>query len=100
MMVAVAREKTYSEVLNLRIEPALAAEITRIAKQRETSESDTARMLLGWGVEAHRAMEAKKLLRRYDASDLEPQIMRVTVVWEDFDPERHADLLVPERLEP
>jgi len=84
MMFDVAREKTYSEVLNLRIDPALAAEVKRIAKQREASESDTARTLLGWGVEAHRAMEAKKLMRRYDAPEPE-SVMRVTVEWVDAD---------------
>ena len=97
-MFAMAREKTYSEVLNLRIDPPLDAEIKRIAKQREASESDTARMLLGWGVEAHRAMEAKKLLRRYDAPDREPQFMRVTVEFEDFDSERHGDLIDHEHI--
>jgi hypothetical protein len=45
-------------------------------------------MLLGWGVEAHRNMEAKELLRPYDASDPEwPQRMRVEVRWESFEPE-------------
>ncbi len=83
-----AKEKTYSEVLNLRVDEPLAKEIKRIAGQKEASESEVARMLLGWGVEAHRSMEAKELLRPYDAklSD-EPQRMRVTVVWEDVDPD-------------
>ena len=84
--VRVAREKTYSEVLNLRIDPALAGEVKRIAAQRETSESDTARLLLTWGVEAHRAMEAKQLLRRYDEPGKDFERMRVTVFWEEFDP--------------
>jgi hypothetical protein len=82
-----ARGKTFSEVLNLRVDPALAAEIARIAKQRDKSESEVARMLLGWGVEAHRAMEAKLLLRRYDEPWPEDPIrMRVTVQWESVDP--------------
>jgi hypothetical protein len=83
-----AKEKTYGEVLNLRVDKALADEIARIAKQREKSESEVTRMLLGWGVEAHRSMEAQELLRPYDAEPPDwPARMKVTVVWEEFDPE-------------
>lgn len=37
-----------------------------------------------WGVEAHRSMEAKELLRPYDAQDPEGMVpvMHVTVEWE------------------
>jgi hypothetical protein len=86
MMLLMAKEKIFSEVLNLRVDKPLADEIERIAHQRETSESDVARMLLGWGVEAHRSMEAKQLLRPYDATPPDgPMRMRVTVVWEEVD---------------
>ena len=90
-----AREKIYSETLNLRIDEALSAELKRIAGTRESSESDIARMLLGWGVEAHRNMEAQNLLRPYDAgeSDL-PQRMRVEVRFEEFDPET-GEMVLP-----
>jgi hypothetical protein len=44
-----AKERTYTEVLNLRVDAGLSREIKRIAQQRETSESDAARMLLGVG---------------------------------------------------
>ena len=85
-----AREKTYSEVLNLRVEPALDAEIKRIAAQRDQPASEIARMLLTWGVEAHRSMEAKLLLRPYDFEDDDddffPRRMVVDVHWERFDP--------------
>ena len=83
-----AREKTYSEVLNLRIEPALDREIKRIASQKEQSDSETARMLLTWGVEAHRAMEASLLRRPYDfdPDDGFPLQMVIDVRWEQFDP--------------
>lgn len=82
------KEKTYSEVLNLRVDEPLDAEIKRIARQRDKSESETARMLLAWGVEAHRSMEAKILLRPYDEQEPDwPQQMRITVEWIDFDPE-------------
>lgn len=53
-----AREKTYTEVLNLRIDPPLAREIERIARKRGRSESETARSLLSLGVEADRMIEA------------------------------------------
>jgi hypothetical protein len=82
-----AKEKTYTEVLNLRIDPALSREIQRIAAQRETSDSDVARMLLGWGVEAHRRMEAKVLMRPYDYQGPEFERMVIDVRWEEFDPE-------------
>jgi hypothetical protein len=44
-------------------------------------------MLLGWGVEAHRKMEAKTLMRPYDYE--EPDFTRVVidVRWEQYDPE-------------
>lgn len=89
-----AKEKTYSEVLNLRVDVPLANEIKRIAGRREKSESEIARMLLMWGVEAHRSMEAQELLRPYDAQPPDwPQRMRVTVVWEDFDPSEESETL-------
>jgi hypothetical protein len=45
-------------------------------------------MLLGWGVEAHRAMEAKKLLRPYDAPEPEvPMDMMIDVRWVEVDPD-------------
>lgn len=79
-----AKEKVYSEVLNLRIDEPLSQEIKRIAAQRESSESDTARMLLGWGVEAHRNMEGKKLMRPYDAPAPEGRLV-IDVYWEDIE---------------
>ena len=87
-----AKEKVFSEVLNLRVDEALSGEVKRIAGQHETTDSDAARRLLGWGVEAHRAMEARRLLRAYDAPAPEfPQRMRITVQWEEFDPAEDDD---------
>ena len=44
-------------------------------------------MLLGWGVEAHRNMEAQNLLRPYDVGESDwPRRMRVEVRFEEFDP--------------
>jgi hypothetical protein len=82
-----AKEKTFTEVVNFRVEPALSHEIKRIAAQRDTSESDVARMLLGWGVEAHRKMEAKELMRPYDYEPPDFTRMIIDVRWEQFDPE-------------
>jgi hypothetical protein len=82
-----APKKTYTDVLNLRVEPALSREIKRIAAQREASESEVARMLLGWGVEAHRKMEAKVLMRPYDYVEPEFTRMAIDVRWEQFDPD-------------
>jgi hypothetical protein len=83
-----AKEKTYSEVLNLRIDKAMRDEIARIAQSRGESESECARRLLHWGITAHRDMEAKELLRPYDADWPEyPVRLVVGVHWEEFDPE-------------
>jgi hypothetical protein len=83
-----ARERTYTEVLNLRIDEPLNREIERIAAQRGQSASDTARMLLGWGVRAHRAMEARLLMRPYDYEEPTfPQRMVIDVHWEEIDPD-------------
>ncbi len=87
-----AKEKVYSEVLNLRVDAALSREVKRIGAQHETSDSDAARRLLAWGVEAHRAMEARELLRAYDAPESDfPTRMRISVRWEEIDPEDFDD---------
>jgi hypothetical protein len=86
-----AKEKVYSEVLNLRIDEAMNREIKRIARQREKPESETARMLIEWGIEAHRAREAALLNLRYDIENPvdehgEPLVLRIAARWEPFDP--------------
>ena len=87
MISGMAKEKVYSEVLNLRIDTALDREIKRIAGQHGASESDAARRLLAWGVETHRAMEARDLQRAYDAPEPDfPVRMRILVTWEEIDP--------------
>jgi hypothetical protein len=83
-----AREKTYSETLNLRIDPGLAREIERIAKKRGKSDSETARALLALGVDADRKIEAAWLRRPYDADDSE-MIAVLEVNIEPFDLEDH-----------
>jgi hypothetical protein len=81
-----AKEKVFSEVLNLRVDEAMSAEIKRIAKQRDTPESETARMLIDWGIEAHRAREAALLRRRYDQGPPKDEmgyemILEVVATW-------------------
>jgi hypothetical protein len=61
-----AKEKVYSEVLNLRIDEAMSKEIKRIAGLESQPESETARKLLEWGIEAHRAREVALLRLPYD----------------------------------
>ena len=83
-----AKEKVYSEVLNLRLDKAMSAEIKRIAEQRGESESECARRLLDWGIMAHRDMEAQQLRRPYDAEPPEfPLRLIVGAQWEVFDPD-------------
>ena len=81
-----AKEKVYSETLNLRIDPAMAEEIKRIAGSQDRPDSEAARMLLGWGIAAHRDMEAKKLQRPYDyEGPAYPMSMRIGVWWQEAD---------------
>jgi hypothetical protein len=82
-----AKEKAFSEVLNLRIDEAMSQEIKRIAGVTDQPDSETARMLIDWGIEAHRAKEAALLQRRYDAGnpsdqDGVPLVLRIVAQWE------------------
>jgi hypothetical protein len=86
-----AKEKVYSEVLNLRIDEAMSKEIKRIAKQLDQPESETARSLMAWGIEAHRAREVALLQLPYDVENPvdrhgDPLVLRVTARWEPWEP--------------
>lgn len=87
-----AKEKTYSEVLNLRIDEAMSREIKRIAKQSDQAESETARSLIAWGIDAHRAREIAMLELPYDMGDNpvdrhgDPLRLRVVARWEPWAP--------------
>jgi hypothetical protein len=86
-----AKEKTYSEVLNLRIDEAMSREVKRIATQTGKPESETARALIEWGIEAHRAREVAQLQLRYDVDQPEnehgdPLVLRVVAQWVPYDP--------------
>jgi hypothetical protein len=80
-----AKEKVYSEVLNLRVDEAMSAEIKRIAGMEGSPESETARSLIGWGITAHRAREAALLRLPYDSGPPEdhfgPMALVVTAQW-------------------
>lgn len=80
-----AKEKVYSEVLNLRVDEAMSAEIKRIATQEGSPESETARSLMAWGITAHRAREAALLRRPFDAGpphdQFGPMALVVTAEW-------------------
>jgi hypothetical protein len=95
-----AKEKVFGEVLNLRIDEAMSAEITRIAAQREQPESETARMLIDWGIEAHRARETALLRRRYDAGAAQtlqgdPLELRIVAKWVEVEMPWETDDFVP-----
>lgn len=87
-MRGMAKEKTYTEVLNLRIDEAMSEEIKRIAKQTDQPESETARSLIAWGIRAHRAREIAMLELPYDMGKNpvdrhgEPLTLRVVARWE------------------
>ena len=81
-----AKEKVYSEVINLRIDEAMSAEIKRIAAQRQQADSEAARMLIDWGIEAHRVKEAALLRLPYGTKAPEtrhgdPMELRITAEW-------------------
>lgn len=86
-----AKEKVYSEVLNLRVDEAMSNEIKRIAKLSDQPESETARSLMAWGIEAHRAREVALLQLPYDVQNPvdrhgDPLTLRVTARWEPWEP--------------
>jgi DNA-binding transcriptional regulator/RsmH inhibitor MraZ len=55
------------EALNIRIGDALASEIDRIAKLRGESASEVARLLLAYGAEVERRLEAQRLMQHHAA---------------------------------
>jgi hypothetical protein len=88
-----------TDVLNLRLDAALAAEIQRIAEWRGTSASEIARELMRHGVAVERQLEAQELQRPYEYSkitrDAERGYLKVEARWVWYSPqeiaERHAE---------
>lgn len=70
-----------TDVLNLRLDPALAAELQRIAEWRDTSVSEIARELLRHGVTVERQLEAQELQRHYEHTkiDRDPESGRLKI---------------------
>lgn len=67
------QERRLREVLNVRLNQPLAREIQRIATVRGTTESEVARMLLSYGAEVERRLEAEALMRHHaEARDDRP----------------------------
>jgi hypothetical protein len=54
-----------TDILNVRLDPALAAEIDRIATWRGQSASEIARELLKFGIAVERQLQAEELRRPY-----------------------------------
>ena len=55
------RTRKLKEVLNVRLDEALALELRRLAATRGVSESEVARLLLRYGIEVSRRLEAARL---------------------------------------
>lgn len=70
-MADTSEKKT--DVLNLRLDPALGAEIQRIAEWRGTSASEIARELMRHGVAVERQLQAQELHQPYEASRIDRQ---------------------------
>ena len=72
-MMAVMAKNTEkkTDVMNLRLDPALAGEIQRIAEWRGTTASEIARELMRHGVAVERQLEAQELQRSYEYSKID-----------------------------
>ncbi len=71
--------------LNLRIGGKLEAEIERIASLMGKTASETARTLLGYGVEAQRRLEAQRLMSHHE-SELDDDVAGRIVISAEFVP--------------
>jgi hypothetical protein len=68
----VTRQRKLKEVLNVRLDAPLAAELRRIATAHGRTESDVARTLLSYGVEVERKLEIQRLSRHYEDEFADP----------------------------
>jgi hypothetical protein len=60
-----------TDVLNIRVDAALAAEIDRIATWRQTTASEVARDLIKLGIQVERQLEAQELKQSYGKSTID-----------------------------
>lgn len=72
------RERNLREVLNVRLDQALAREIQRIASVKGKTESEVARMLLSYGAEVERRLEAESLMRHH-AETRDDRLARIVI---------------------
>ncbi len=63
------RDRKLKEVLNVRLDEPLARELRRIAFDRGKTESEVARLLLSYGVEVSRRLDAERFSRPYDTEE-------------------------------
>jgi predicted transcriptional regulator len=85
-----------TDVLNLRLDPALAAEIQRIAEWRGQSSSEIARELMRHGVTVERQLEAQELQRPYEHSRIERDrdrgYLKIEARWVWYTPRELAEM--------
>jgi hypothetical protein len=94
----VTRERKLKEVLNVRLDEPLARELRRLAATRGVSESQVARLLLGYGIEVSRRLEATRLSQPWawekpksdDPFDLTPGIVEIEAKWRPMTDEELA----------
>jgi predicted transcriptional regulator len=79
------RARKLREVLNVRLDEALASEVERIARVTETTESEVARRLLAYGAEVERRLEAQELMRHHASRrDQRPGRIVIEARWEPW----------------
>lgn len=85
-----------TDVLNLRLDPPLAAELSRIAAWRGSSVSEVARELLRHGVTVERQLEAQELHRSYERSEIdrdpERGRLKIEAQWVRYTPRELAEI--------
>ncbi len=85
-----------SDVLNLRLDPALAREIQRIAEWRGTTASEIARELMRHGVAVERKLQAQELERSFDygpiSRDPDRGYLKIDAEWKWYTPRELAEI--------
>ena len=85
-----------TDVMNLRLDPALASEIQRIAEWRGTSASEIARELMRHGVTVERQLEAQELHRPFEHSKIERDrdrgYLKIDARWTWYSPRELAEM--------
>ena len=90
-----------TDVMNLRLDAALAAEIQRIAEWRGTTASEIARELMRHGVAVERKLQAQELERSFDygaiARDPDRGHLKIDARWVWYSPRELAELYEEEQ---